>query len=131
MKLEAPPPRQRVIERDGRLVVIDSGAQTPMQRETIGGPAFRQTAFDGRGILTTRAWYDAKGPRRLAVDRTTGRIARLAPAIAIVAALALAGLLFVFPFALVAIPVLVQPKPWKRSKARITGYLDKFSPSAG
>ncbi|MGN6279060.1 MAG: hypothetical protein ACTHM8_10115 [Sphingomonas sp.] len=131
MKLEAPPPRQRVIERGGRLVVIDSGAQTPMRRETTGGPTFRQTAFDGRGILTTRTWYDAKGPRRLAVDPTTGRIARLAPIVAGVALLALAGLLVAFPYALVAIPAFVRPKPWKALKARITGYLDRFAPPAG
>jgi hypothetical protein len=131
VKLEAPPPRQRVIERDGRLVVVDSGAPTPMRREKIGGTGFRQTAFDGRGILTTRAWYDAKGPRRLAVDPTTGRVARLAPIAAAVVLLALAGLMIAFPVALVAIPVFAQPKSWKPMKARVTAYLDKFSPPGG
>ena len=125
--LEAPPPRQRVIERDGRLVVLDSGGIAPERATaTVRERGFRQTAFDGRGILTTRRWYDDKGPRRLEVDPGTGRIARLTPVAAALGVLVLAGVLIAFPYALAAIPFLVQPKPWKTIRGRITAYLDKF-----
>ena len=128
MKLEAPPPRQRVIERDGRLVVIDRGA--PEATAPIARPAgrkgFQKTAFDGRGVLTTRRWYDDKGPRRLAVDEGVGRIARRAPIILAVLVIALAAMMVFFPWALIAIPALVQPKLWQKQRARITAWLDRF-----
>jgi hypothetical protein len=131
VKLEAPPPRQRVIERDGRLVVIDSGAVPRAEPRKAAGATFRQTAFDGRGILTTRRWYDDKGPRQLAVDPVTGKVARAAPAIAAIAVLALIALFIMLPYALAVVPLAVQPKPWRRMKAKVTGYLDKFSAPAG
>jgi hypothetical protein len=131
--LEAPPTRQRVVERDGRLLVIDSGARAIGRSAPATAPAmrgFRRTAFDGRGVLATRRWYDDKGPRQLSVDPVTGRIARLAPIAATIVILALIGVAIAFPYVLVAIPVLVQPKPWQRLRARITAYLDRFEPAA-
>ena len=132
--LEAPPPRTRVIERDGRLVVIDGGVPTPSfprssripQSRTGKAQWFEQTSFDGRGILTTRAWYDLKGPRRLALDSWSGKIARLAVVGMVVGALAAIGLAIAMPWALVAIPALVQPKLWQKTRARLTALLDRF-----
>jgi hypothetical protein len=135
VKLEAPPPRQRVIERDGRLVVVDRGADAPLSTPSVRLTAdrvrsrFRQTAFDGRGVLETRGWYDLKGPRRLTVDKTTGRIVRLAPAIALLAAIAILAGFYLLPLALALIPVVFQPKPWRAVRLRITTYLDRFPPA--
>lgn len=128
VKLEAPPPRQRVIERDGRLVVIDRGAPATPTRTAPSTPraSFQKTAFDGRGVLTTRRWYDDKGPRRLAVDEGVGRIARRAPIILAVLVIALAAMMVFLPWALIAIPALVQPKLWQKQRARITAWLDRF-----
>lgn len=134
VKLEAPPPRQRVIERDGRLVVIDSGAPAPTYPRSSRTPesrarklrSFEPTSFDGRGVLTTRAWYDLKGPRRLALDSSSGKIARIVPLAAVIAILALIAMMIVFPWGLVAIPALIQPKAWQKTRARITEGLDRF-----
>ncbi|MGN6269455.1 MAG: hypothetical protein ACTHM0_06130 [Sphingomonas sp.] len=131
VKLEAPPPRQRVIERDGRLVVIDSaaplptalGQTTPARR---AGRWFERTSFDGRGVLTTRSWYDLKGPRRLQLDPGSARIARLAPLVIFILTLAAIGGAVFFPWLLVVIPALIQPKPWKKLRGRITERLDRF-----
>jgi hypothetical protein len=126
--LEAPPPRRRVIERDGRLVVIDGGAPTSNfpQSRTARARWFEQTSFDGRGILTTRAWYDLKGPRRLALDSGSGKIARLAVIGMVSGALVAIGLAIAVPWVLVAIPALIQPKLWKRARERLTAWLDRF-----
>ena len=132
--LEAPPSRRRVIERDGRLVVIDGSAPTPSFPRSSRIPRpharkarwFEQTSFDGRGILTTRAWYDLKGPRRLALDSWSGKIARLAVVGMVVGALAAIGLAIAMPWALVAIPALIQPKLWQKTRARLTAWLDRF-----
>lgn len=132
--LEAPPPRRRVIERDGRLVVVDGGAPTPRFPPSSRLPSarrrkaqwFEQTSFDGRGILTTRAWYDLKGPRRLALDPWSGKIARVAPLAAILIILALAALASVFPWVLIAIPALYRPKQWQATRERLTARLDRF-----
>jgi len=132
--LEAPTPRTRVIERDGRLMVIDGGAPTPSfprssripRSHAVKAQWFQQTSFDGRGILTTRAWYDLKGPRRLALDSGSGRIARLAVVGMVIGALAAIGLAIAMPWALVAIPALVQPKLWRKTRARLTAWLDRF-----
>ena len=132
--LEAPPPRTRVIERDGRLVVVDGGVPAlsvprssripkPRTRKALW---FEQTSFDGRGILTTRAWYDLKGPRRLALDPWSGKIVRFAAVGTLVCALAAIGLAIAVPWVLVAIPALVQPKLWQKGRARITLWLDRF-----
>lgn len=130
VKLEAPPPRQRVIERDGRLVVIDSGAsappRSPVSRPRAEGRWFERTSFDGRGVLTTRSWYDLKGPRRLQLDPGSARIARLAPLVVSLVALAAIGGAVFFPWLLVVIPALIQPKPWKNLRGRITERLDRF-----
>ncbi|TPG16654.1 hypothetical protein EAH87_13420 [Sphingomonas koreensis] len=127
VKLEAPPPRQRVIERDGKLVVIDSGApDSPRSAGPAPSGWFQKTAFDGRGVLTTRHWYDDKGPRRLTVGGDVGRVARWAPAGAVIAVLLLAAAMFFLPWALIAIPALVQPKLWQKQRARFTAWLDRF-----
>lgn len=132
--LEAPPPRARVIERDGRLVVIDGGVPTPSfprssripRSRTRKAQWFEQTSFDGRGILTTRAWYDLKGPRRLVLDSGSGKIARIAVIAAVLGGLIALGVVIAMPWALVAIPALVQPKLWKRARERLTARLDRF-----
>lgn len=130
MKLEAPPPRQRVIERDGRLVVVDSGAPvvapSVSRRPARSGRWFEPTSFDGRGVLTTRAWYDLKGPRRLELDPGSGKIARIVPLAAIIVALALVAVMIVLPWALVAIPALIQPKAWRKARTRLTAWLNRF-----
>ena len=128
--LEAPPPRRRVIERDGRLVVIDGGSSeanySVAPRVRSRGRWFEQTSFDGRGILTTRAWYDLKGPRRLVLDSGSGKIARIAVIAAVLGGLIALGVVIAMPWALVAIPALVQPKLWKRARERLTARLDRF-----
>lgn len=132
--LTAPPPRYRVEERGGKLVVIDGGAPGPGMRISSSAPSaparrgksFEKIAFDGRGVLTTRAFYDQKGPRRLAVGPDIGMLARWLP-VAWLLALLGAGVLALFaPWALVAVPVLAQPKLWRRQRARITAWLDRF-----
>lgn len=128
--LEAPPPRRRVVERNGRLVVIDGGAaevdRSASPRVRPRGRWFEQTSFDGRGILTTRAWYDLKGPRRLEIDAWSGKLARLAALGGLVALLALIAAMILVPWLLVAIPALVQPKLWTRARERLTARLDRF-----
>jgi len=129
--LEAPPPRRRIVERDGRLVAIDSGdvraGNNATRRTRLRGRWFERTSFDGRGILTTRAWYDLKGPRRLALDPWSGKIARVALPVALFALLALLGLLILVPWLLVvAIPALIRPKLWKQARERLTARLDRF-----
>lgn len=130
-----PPSRYRVVERDRRLVVIDTwdksappvGAPTPPAPSTsrptrpdlrgamsatperkggIGGLVVSLAcggAMDGewRPILTTKEYYDAKGPREIilsppAAQRLGRLLSRAAIALAVIAVL-----LWAFPYLLI------------------------------
>jgi hypothetical protein len=128
--LVAPRPRYRVEERGGKLVVIDGGRPVEAQaRPGQSGKWFERTSFDGRGVLTTKTFYDLKGPRRVTVGPGSARMMGYAPLLAIVVLAALIGVAVVFPWALVAIPALIQPKMWQRQRARITAWLDSLPPA--
>lgn len=89
-----PPPRYKIIERDGRLLTIDTWAKqvpvAPPQRrsgpiapgDAIGAPLvaalFRVRDAQGRRLLTTSPNWDRKGPRVIALSEAgEARIAAL------------------------------------------------------
>ena len=79
-----PPPRYKIVERDGRLLTIDTWADRPAaappQRragpvapgDAIGAPLvaalFRVRDAQGRRLLTTSPNWDRKGPRVIALS---------------------------------------------------------------
>ena len=102
---EPPPPRYRVVERGRRLEVIDTRA-APV--DPVPAPKLfpRQMRFDSSGEITTRAFYDTKGPRTIRLDSvsaaTIGRvkIVALFALFAFIAAAVAVPWLLAIPFAL-------------------------------
>ena len=136
MKIEAPPQRYRIVERDRRLQVVDTWAQSgpaPVFPSQPAGPppGMKRLNFGGSAELTTQPLYDLKAPRTLMLDPG---------AAAIVSRVKLTLVALVFIFVLVAIwqPALLallalafQPKLWKGLKARSSDWLDQFEQKAG
>lgn len=142
---EIPPSRYKVVERDRRLVVIDTltgkptstpGPVGPVIRAEQPPPAERPVTEDaprqiddrsGAQILTTSPLYDLKAPRRIVMgDRFNEKIG---------AAIGgwLAGLIFAFVIALLFFPwlllvpvaLLLQPKVRAAIRQWITARLDE------
>ena len=156
---EQPPSRYRVVEKDRRLVVIDTWAEegrptsvTPPPRESgrsvndllgldtkpaetkadiSGSPfgRFEQTSFDGRGQFMTHPLYDAKGPRTIRMVQGSTAVMKGVKT-AMGVVFAAMVLIFVFsPFALFPIAFVLFAA---RAKLRenITAWLDRLEQEA-
>ena len=64
--------------------------------------------------------------KSVVLDSDSGKIARIAVIAAVLGGLIALGVVIAMPWALVAIPALVQPKLWKRARERLTARLDRF-----
>lgn len=130
-----PPPRYRVVERNRRLVVIDSLGDTPVSRPASRIPLplrLDRTRFDGSAKLTTHALYDARGPRTLSLDADRAalvgrvRVAAVAAAIITVLVVLAAPGLFLIP-----VFGLSSGKVRERLRGAITGWLDRMERGPG
>jgi hypothetical protein len=136
MKVEAPPQRYRVVERDRRLQVIDTwaeGGPAPVSRPNPAAakPGMKRLNFGGTAELTTHPLYDLKAPRTLMLDPGAAAIvSRVKLAlVALVFACVLAAIWQ--PALLVLLALALQPKLWNGLKARSTDWLDQFEQKAG
>lgn len=130
---EAPPSRYRVIERDRRLVVIDTEGAGPVG--TVPHPtasaerwllAPEAAGFDGRATLTTHPLYDDRGPRTLTLDPGGAQLVSIARTALIGAAVAFAALAVFFPWLLVLPFALLNPRTRAPVRARVTQWLDLY-----
>ena len=132
--MEAPPQRYRVVEQDRRLKVIDTWTETappPVTTPTRiarARPGMRTLNFGGTAALTTRRWYDDKGPRTLTLDPAAAALVSRVRLGAIVLAFAYVVLAIAWPGALVLLALVFQPKLWKGARERVTSWLDRFEP---
>ena len=186
MRLEAPPSRYRVIERGGRLVVIDSVAGgaplkardllpatvddldepprlaeddkdvRPAQEFLLQALATRKTSAtasqssfaepptllrnvaatvcsdardaDGRLQWTTARWFDAKGPRTVALSKKAEPQLGFATLALLIAAFC--AVIFVVAFGFVAFIVLFVAGSFARqAKPAVTAWIDKLDRS--
>lgn len=132
-----PPTRYRVVERDRRLIVIDTQTGAPANGEAAPPPAKRalpslpdRTSFDGRATLVTHPLYDDKGPRELVLDPTASTILNRAGLIALVLAMVLVVAVISFPPLLILTVFLLNPQPRRRLRAAITRWLDRYDASS-
>ncbi|MES2055600.1 MAG: hypothetical protein V4564_06675 [Pseudomonadota bacterium] len=136
-----PASRYRVIEKDRRLFVIDTWAesgrpvpptQSPMARTSMTplvGPAKlslpRQTRFDGSAEITTHPFFDDRAPRTIKLDpgrmQTLGRVKLGLFAASFVFAL----VVITNPWFLVAPLVLLNPALRKGGRRLLTAWLDR------
>ncbi|HVI98109.1 MAG TPA: hypothetical protein VM657_03500 [Sphingomonas sp.] len=134
VRIEAPPQRYRVVERDRRLHVIDTWAQGGTPAPTRLPPAEPRAAgldrinFGGAATLTTRSWYDLKGPRTLTLDPGAAALVSRARLVGIALAAVFMLAVIWMPTLLVLLALLFQPKNWKNARARATAWLDRFEP---
>ena len=130
MPLDPPPGRYRVVEKDRRLIVIETATGAPVARRPVpdARPGVAQTMFDGRATLTTRAFYDAKGPRTLTLDPgATALLGRLR-LVGIAAALLYVIAAVALPWILLLIPLLAsQPKLRAAARTAATRWLDRYA----
>jgi hypothetical protein len=127
MPLDPPPGRYRVVERGRRLEVIDTQADARAPAPRPGTPSGGWP--DGRRTFTTRAFYDARGPRTIAIGEG------VFPMVAVTgAALAVAtgAVLTLAPW-LAAVPVVLAFQPGVRGAARTaaTRLLDRLAVRGG
>ncbi|MFA5969881.1 MAG: hypothetical protein WC816_11670 [Sphingomonas sp.] len=149
-----PPSRYRIIERDRRLVVIDTwdGSQPgdrigmPLERQAgsgtskpVGPPSGRATlflgpyptAFDGRAEFLTHAIYDKKAPRTLMLDPGSARlVSRIRLVLVGVAMIAVIGLIWNI---LLAMPLMLlfndNVRGWLRDRS--TAWIDRLQDRLG
>ena len=118
MPTQPPPSRYRVVEQGRRLVVIDTltgapatrSAPTPTASPSRLPSAPARTDFDGRSTLVTHPLYDDKAPRSLTLNPGATRLIENGRSIAIGVAVAYAVLVVAFPWLLVVLLVLLNPK---------------------
>lgn len=135
---DAPPPsRYTVVERDRRLVVIDTWAEDAGARERYYAQepsaedgrampmAMQRTAFDGRSSLTTLALYDDKGPRTVALDPQSAAFVNGAKMVGLTAVFVYVFVVVLFPVALVALPVALSKGTRSAVRKQITAWLDR------
>jgi len=134
----APPPsRYRIVEQDRRLVVIDLWASSAPDQTAKASPIatpkrarnmMQTTGFDGRGTIATSRWFDANGPRSIAVDPVTMRQLKIIAGMA-------GGAAVLYAIAAINWPILILPlafllgsnkarTAWRQS---ITAYLDRIA----
>lgn len=130
-----------MVERDRRLVVIDTTTGQTAQRDRSpidpgADPPRRwlpsQTRFDGTAELTTHPWYDDRGPRtlRLAPDGvlTLGRLKLVAAVIAfMLIVFALTSPWLLLPLAFVIGNAAVR----RHLRAGVTRWLDRIADAGG
>ncbi|MCA1198691.1 hypothetical protein K9B35_11990 [Sphingomonas sp. R647] len=138
---EIPPSRYKVVERDRRLVVIDTLTGKPASAPGPIAPPDRQPTLDrpiteteprriddrsGAQVLTTSPLYDLKAPRRIVMgDRFNDKIGKAIGGWVI-------GLFFAFSIAflffpwLIVVPFVLALQPKLRAAIRqwITARLD-------
>ncbi|WP_097062800.1 hypothetical protein [Sphingomonas guangdongensis] len=137
MASSPPPSRYRVVERDRRLVVIDTRTGQPASGEAAPLPAKRalpslpdRTSFDGRATLVTHPLYDDKGPRELVLDPAASTMLGRAGLVLAVAAIATVIAAVAFPPLLILVVLLLNPQPRRRLRAAITRWLDRYDASS-
>ena len=135
--MEAPPTRYKVVERDRRLVVIDTRTGAPVREHGDGSrpalPVQRSPAgVDDGSVFTTSAWYDEKAPRTIRMNFTTLqqiKNARFVAALVVALCIAFSYWLWpFFPFLLVVL--LVQPKLRRQARASATRWIDGLDQAA-
>jgi hypothetical protein len=126
-----------VVERDRRLIVIDTKTGAPASGGPAPPPAKRflpslpdRTSFDGRATLVTHGFYDDKAPRELVLDPTASTILNRAGLVGIVLAMVLVVAVITFPPLLILTVFLINPQPRRRLRAAITRWLDRYDASA-
>lgn len=154
--MDAPGTRYKVVERGRRLEVIDtwngnapvkpmaqpvqhaprrdaSAAAASMQAPRRSAPApvqaTRAPKLDqrGRGLLHTKPWYDAKGPRQIVVTEQGEEKLRGLRVVAFVALFIFAVLAFLFWPLLLAVPfLLLNDGTRKGMRAAATDFLDEL-----
>jgi hypothetical protein len=142
--MDAPGTRYKVVERGRRLEVIDTwNGDAPVQkyrdptapspRSSDAGAAvksMRSARLDqqGRTILNTAAWYDAKGPRTLTLSEQGEANWRALRIFAVVAAIVGVALAYLFwPFFLVVPFILLNGETRKSLRGGATKFLDALS----
>lgn len=143
---EIPPSRYKVVERDRRLVVIDTltgkpaSAPGPVTPPDRAPPPNRPIAEDeprriddrsGAQILTTSPLYDLKAPRRIAMgDRFNEKIGAAIGGWLIGLFVAFAIAFLFFPWLLIVpVALLLQPKVRAAIRIWITARLDDVQAS--
>ncbi|WP_066660265.1 MULTISPECIES: hypothetical protein [unclassified Sphingomonas] len=142
---EIPPSRYKVVERDRRLVVIDTltgkptstpGPVAPATRPEQRSPAERPVTEDeprqiddrsGAQILTTSPLYDLKAPRRIVMgDRFNEKIGAAIGGWLIALFFAFTIAFLIFPW-LIVVPFVLALQPKIRAALRqwITARLDE------
>ncbi|MDK2767881.1 MAG: hypothetical protein KYX69_09195 [Sphingomonas sp.] len=142
---EIPPSRYKVVERDRRLVVIDTltgkptstpGPVAPVTRPEQRSPAERPVTEDeprqiddrsGAQILTTSPLYDLKAPRRIVMgDRFNEKIGAAIGGWLIALFFAFTIAFLIFPW-LIVVPFVLALQPKIRAALRqwITARLDE------
>lgn len=133
-----PPSRYRVVEKDRRLVVIDTltgevaaRGRDAVKQTTAAAPLGpERIAFDGRAVLVTRPFYDRKAPRRLVLDEGTTRRLELARsagvALAVVTIVAIVFLPSIAFMLLVLAIALANGRTRDGARGAVTTWLDRF-----
>jgi hypothetical protein len=146
---DAPPSRYKVVERDRRLVVIDTRTGKPASapgpvavapQPERPAPSERPVAEDqprriddrsGAQILTTSPLYDLKAPRRIVMDdRFNDKIGRAIGGWLVALFFAFTIAFLFFPW-LIVLPFVVILQPKLRAAARrwVTARLDEVERS--
>lgn len=147
--MDMPPTRFRIVERDRRLIVIDTHADPGSERLRGMVPADRRrkrggsvargialvlasgaTTADGDPILETRPSYDDKAPRLIAIGPEAQRRVAIAAALQLVAII-LFGVIAVESPAAILLPLAFlneQVRGWARR--RVTAWLDRVQAEA-